>query len=379
LIDQLISQPRIHIVAFDVPFPANYGGVMDVFYKLESLHQLGLKIILHCFEYGRGEQVVLEKYCEKVYYYKRKMGLFQHFSKIPFIVKSRASKSLLENLLKDEAPILFEGLHTCYWLDHPTLSHRFKIYRESNIEHAYYFKLSKAEPKFLKKLFYYIEALKLETYEKVLKSANKMLLVSQSDYAYFAKKFGTDKAVYLPSFHPNTSITCKEGSGSYALYHGNLSVPENNLAAIFLVKKVFAHLSIPFKIAGMNPSKDLQDLCKKHQHIELIANPNNAIMNQLIEDAHVNCLYTHQATGLKLKLINVLFRGRFCLTNTDMLEGSNLEDLCEIADNQITYAEKVKQLFTRSFELSEVVRRKDILREHYDNEEKAKALLGLLK
>jgi glycosyltransferase involved in cell wall biosynthesis len=259
------------------------------------------------------------------------------------------------------------------------LLQRFKIYRESNIEHVYYFKLSKAESNYLKKIYFYVEALKLETFEKVLKSADKLLLVSQSDCDYFAKKFGKEKTIYLPSFHPNEKISCQIGKGLYALYHGNLSVPENNIAAIFLVKKVFSQLDIPFKIAGMDPSSNLIDLCKKNPNIELIANPSNEVMNQLIEAAHINCLYTHQATGLKLKLINVLFRGRFCLTNTDMLEGSNLEDLCVIADNQITYAEQVKKLFQKEFSMDEIEKRKSTLSVYYDNQSKAKMLYELIQ
>jgi hypothetical protein len=375
----LDSQPSIHIISFDVPYPANYGGVMDVFYKIKNLHALGTNIILHCYDYGRGEQKILENYCTKVFYYKRKKSFVKHFSKIPFIVKSRASLELLGNLKKDDFPILFEGLHSCAFIDHPDLQHRFKIYRESNIEHVYYFKLSKAESSYMKKLYFYIEALKLETYEKVLRSANKLLLVSQSDCDYFAKKFGKEKTIYLPSFHPNEKISCQTGKGQYALYHGNLSVPENNVAAIFLVKKVFALLDIPFKIAGMDPSSNLVELCKKYPNMELIANPSNEVMNQLIESAHINCLYTHQATGLKLKLINVLFRGRFCLTNTDMLEGSNLEDLCVIADNQITYADQVKKLFQKEFSMSEIEKRKTMLSINYDNQAKAKVLYELIK
>jgi hypothetical protein len=352
---------------------------MDVFYKLKSLHDLGVKIILHCYEYGRGRQAELLKYCEQVHYYKRKTGLLKHFSKTPYIVKSRASYSLLACLKQDQFPILFEGLHTCYFLNHPDLKDRKKLYRESNIEHQYYFKLSSAESNYFKKMFYYIEALKLEAYEKVLSVASQLLLVSQSDCDYFSKKFGSKKAIYLPSFHPNDAITCKPGKGTYALYHGNLGVPENNIAALFLVKKVFGHLPFTFKIAGLNPSSTLIDLCKKYKNIELIANPSQAIMNQLIEDAHINCLYTHQATGLKLKLINVLFRGRFCLTNTDMLEGSNLEDLCIIADNQITYSEKIKFLFEQTFEMQEIETRRLFLKANYDNARKAKILLSLIQ
>jgi len=43
---------KLHIVSFDVPYPANYGGVIDVFYKLKALHSLGIEIYFHVFEYG---------------------------------------------------------------------------------------------------------------------------------------------------------------------------------------------------------------------------------------------------------------------------------------------------------------------------------------
>ena len=33
----------VHIVSFNVPYPADYGGVIDVFYKLKSLHSLRCK------------------------------------------------------------------------------------------------------------------------------------------------------------------------------------------------------------------------------------------------------------------------------------------------------------------------------------------------
>ena len=42
---------HLHIISFDIPYPPNYGGVIDVYYKIRTLHKLGIKIHLHCFEY----------------------------------------------------------------------------------------------------------------------------------------------------------------------------------------------------------------------------------------------------------------------------------------------------------------------------------------
>ena len=109
---------KLHIVSFDVPLPANYGGVIDVFNKVRVLHSLGIEITLHCFLYGgREKQDELEKYCKQVFYYKRTTGIQGVSLLRPYIVNSRKSSALLKNLLSDEAPVLFEGLHCCYFIN----------------------------------------------------------------------------------------------------------------------------------------------------------------------------------------------------------------------------------------------------------------------
>ena len=60
-----MSEQHLHIVSFDVPWPANYGGVIDVFHRARTLTEMGVKVHLHCFEYGRGEQETLN-FCHEV-------------------------------------------------------------------------------------------------------------------------------------------------------------------------------------------------------------------------------------------------------------------------------------------------------------------------
>ena len=69
-----MEKQRVNIIAFDVPYPPNYGGIVDVFYKLKSLHEEGLSITYHCFYYkGHNPPTKeLEKYCDKLIYYERK-------------------------------------------------------------------------------------------------------------------------------------------------------------------------------------------------------------------------------------------------------------------------------------------------------------------
>ena len=172
----VISKNQLHIVSFDVPYPPNYGGVIDVFYKIKTFKEKGIHVHLHCFEYGRGEQPELLKYCESVTYYKRNMSPLGVFSKVPFIVKSRISKELKSNLLSNSFPILFEGLHTCYLLKDKELKNRVKIFRESNIEHEYYGHLAKSEKNILKEHFQNQFSIHRNEIEKIKKRIQKCQL-----------------------------------------------------------------------------------------------------------------------------------------------------------------------------------------------------------
>jgi hypothetical protein len=129
-----MSDPHLHIISFDVPYPANYGGVIDVFYRVKALSEAGVKVLLHCFEYGRGEHDILKR-CHEVKYYKRDTSFAKQLSLTPFIVNSRRSEALVKDLLKDDYPILCEGLHTTAVLLDKRLKDR-KIYvRAHNVEH----------------------------------------------------------------------------------------------------------------------------------------------------------------------------------------------------------------------------------------------------
>lgn len=358
----------INIISFDVPFPANYGGVIDVFYKLKTFHKMGVKIQLHCFDYGRGKQPELEKYCDSVIYYKRKNHWIHLLSTIPYIVKTRTSKELENNLLSNDYPILFEGLHTCYLLNKPKFNNRIKLYRESNIEHRYYRHLAKSEKSFIKRIFLNWEARKLKKYEPILKNAQHNFMVSNTDYHYFEMKYPNSDNHFVPSFHSGFEVTAREGKGEYVLYHGNLSVSENYEAVSYLIKNVFSVLDVPLIVTGLNPPEHLIKEIERAENVTLIANPEEEEMIELVAEAQINFLYTNQATGLKLKLLNVLYQGRHCVVNSKMVEGTTLSKCCIVEDSIDKQIIKIKNLMEEEVTPSIIEKRKEILNENYSNE-----------
>ncbi len=374
----------LHVVAFDVPYPANYGGVIDVFYKLKQLHQAGVIIHLHCYQYGRDEAPELLQYCKTVNYYKRHTkNLALHFSLTPFTVLTRRSKKLEENLLKDNHPILFEVLHTCYLLNDSRFSKRIKLYRHSNIEHEYYQQLAQSEKSFLKRLYLQVEAFKLKRFERIVNNATAILAVNEKDTLYFQNKYPQVKTIFLPSFHNNAEVKSKLGKGEFVLYHGNLSISENYEAAEWLLDTIFCKLNhVQFIIAGKNPPLFLQEKIKKINHVKLIANPSEEEMNTLIETAHTHCLFTNQGTGLKLKLLNVLYAGRFVVCNSVMLNGTsfpknNSTAGVSVVDSASDFIKAIETTFATTFSENELRERK-LYVQSYDTAHITRQLTDLL-
>lgn len=364
-------EKHLHIISFNVPYPADYGGVIDVFYKLQALHARGIRIHLHCFDYGRGEQPELEKYCETVDYYPRFMGHKGISNTLPYIVSSRKNEQLLENLLKDNYPILIEYVHCSYLLLDKRFKHRQCFVRIHNVEFDYYRDLCRASSSPIKKMYYWMESRLLKTYEKKIVTRAVFWGVTEKDVEVYRKQLGCKQIEYLPLHLPNWAVSAGEGMGTYCFYHGDLSVDANEKAATWLLEKVFSKLKVPFVIAGKNPSEKLQKLAHFYSHTCLVANPSEKEMQDMIAKAHIHILPAFTRTGIKLKLINALFHGRHCVVNEAMVSGTNLETACHIGTNANAFREIIAQLYHQPFTNEEIALRKKLLNGMFQNDANA--------
>jgi glycosyltransferase involved in cell wall biosynthesis len=367
-----VKNYHLHIVTHDVPYPADFGGVVDIFYKIKSLHTIGIKIHLHCFVKRRPEQVILENYCEAVTYYKRK-GFISFSFAIPYIVSSRSNKLLLENLQKDNYPILFEGVHSTFHLFKNHFSNRKTFLRLFNVEHIYYDHLAKHEPSFLRKWYYKNEATLLKKYEANIASKTNVFALSTADLKLYETQLGAKSIQFLPAFLPNNKVKSIVGMGTYCLYQGNLSVNENEKAALWLIEDVFSTLEIPLIIAGKNPSTFLKNVIAKNKNVSFIENPTDEKMQELIAHAQINVLPSFNNTGVKLKLLNALYTGRHCIVNAAGVDGSELNNLCTITETADSFMKEILFLMNEPFVETTMQRRNAALNKMYNNE--ANALL----
>ncbi|PHR69584.1 MAG: hypothetical protein COA67_09220 [Lutibacter sp.] len=372
----MISTKKLHIVSFDVPFPANYGGVIDVFYKLIELHKIGVEIHFHTFEYGRGKQKELEKYCKKVYYYHRNSFIKSFFSKDPFIVKSRENRHLISNLTADNSPILFEGLHTTSPIFLKAIKNQKTFVRAHNIEHLFYKGLSESESSVFKKTFFKQESKKLIKYESILKKVDGIFTISPFEHAYFLEKYG-EKATYIPAFHEVTkNFIHTDNSKKTVLFHGNILVPENIRAILFLIS-IYKNSIYNLVIASSHQNKNINTEIDKHKNIQFVNLKSQDDLKQLFRTAHINVLPTFQKTGIKLKLLNALYQGKFIIANNNMVEDTGLEELTEIANSKEEFLQKTAILFDKKFNQEIVNKRLEKLKS-FDPQKSAQKIVDII-
>jgi hypothetical protein len=347
---------------------------------LKSLHEAGAEIIYHCFYYkGHNPPTQeLKKYCSELHYYERKRSLFSLlFSKKPYVVASRGDSTLLMKVLSQPAPILIDGIQCSYWMMHEDFREQKLIFRANNIEHDYYDGLAKWERNPLKKIYLKREARKLRNYEGVLKDVDLILSVAKMDIDHFSQY---SKTIHLPPFFNDSAEShfapSKEGDDKFVLFQGNLSVKENEHAAVHITQNIAPLSNKFFVIAGLNPSSYLRGIIDTQPNVKLIASPSHEEMNGLIRDAHVNLLMTFQQTGVKLKVLHAFQSGKHIIINSKMDDSGIFGSMCEVIDDSRAISKKITELLDVDFTQEMKNARDEKFNHIYSNKKNANKILA---
>jgi hypothetical protein len=349
--------------------------------RISMLHKMGIRIHLHYFSYNeRGTPNELNQFCENISVYERKKGHKGFSARIPYIVASRISEELVANLKKDNHPILLEGLHCTGILPQLDLQQRKVVVRMHNEESTYYKELARSESSLFKKFYFLHESRLLKKYSQQLPDGCIYACISAEDRQVLQDEYHLTHTKFLPAFPAWQEVIGEEGMGNLCLFHGNLSVPENEEAATWLLRHVFTIIRKPFVIAGKKPSKRLEKLAHLYQHTCLVADPSESELNDLVRKAHINVLpcFNKNSTGIKLKLLHALFEGRHCVVNEAMVKGTGLEGACHSGTTANAFASIITQLYHQPFTGEEIKLRQRLLGDRYDNEKNTRQLIQYL-
>ncbi|WP_136666870.1 glycosyltransferase family 4 protein [Flavobacterium sp. H122] len=363
---------KIHIISFDNPYPPVYGGIIEVYYKLIALREIGLKIHLHCFvdEIPADEIPELKNIVEKLYFYKKKKNIISLFSTLPLSVIIRKSNTLVKRLNEDLFPVLFESLKTTAVLNDSRLKQRKFYLRLHNIEENYFDGLAKKESNFINKGLFKIEAKKYSRYKEIFQKTDKIFTISNYETALL-KQLNL-KCDFIPVFSGNYLIKSKAGRGDYCLYHGDLRTSDNQEAVFFLLKAFEKNDDKKLIIAsGYLPNKIKKEI-ERLKNVNHVLIESNEQLENLIINAHIHLLFSFQNSGTKLKIINALFKGRHIVCNRNMIDDEEILKFCHLVDNENELIRIVDNLLKEPYVSNEI--RNSYLMEEYCDLKNAKRL-----
>ncbi|MGU3374525.1 hypothetical protein [Chryseobacterium sp. M5A1_1a] len=368
----------LHIISFNYPYPPSYGGIIDVYYKIKALSDLGVKIHLHCFVNQIPEKIdpEIKNITENVYFYKKKKNAFLYFSFTPFAAAIRNSEILLNNLMKIKAPILFEGLQTTSLITQLKNKEQYPLYlRLHNNESEYYKGLSSSEKNIFKKIIYKIEAIKYESYQKkYLKEFKSVFCLSEKEYRETESYSGNAKLVHI--FHGNHMVKILDEKGDYFLFHGDLSISDNK-KALEEVIELFKGLSqYKLIVASDRASDDIKKKINSVENINLVPIETNENLCHLLENAHANILLSFQNSGTKVKLFNSLYNSRFVIINQNITDDNSLRDLCLYGSNLQEIRQHITDIAEKNY--SGYERRKLVLEKNHSDASKAEEMIKVI-
>lgn len=369
------SKMDLHWIALDVPTPPNYGGAVDMLYKVMALKRLGVRVHMHAFAYdGRVPDARLTAACASIQLYARAKNPLGLLSVLPYMSWSRRSRALLARLRQDNFPILLEGIHTASLLQQdPHLGPRC-IVRTHNVESEYYQSLAQDEPKWMRRLFLWSEALKLAWSEpRLLRLAAGVAAISPHDSARISAWVGTKAVTLVGPFH-GMKLEVPPGLGTFALFHANLAVPENHHAAMSLALAIPDDFPMHLCIAGRKPRAELQAICAERS-IHLIADPEDEAMDSLVRDAAVHLLPGSRGDGVKLKVLRALLHGRHVVASPQLLGTGPLVPLCHLAQTPADFFDLAQNLALRPVTEAEIALRTEVIGRYFDDDHNAKVLL----
>ena len=97
-------------------------------------------------------------------------------------------------------------------------------------------------------------------------------------------------------------------------------------------------------------------------------------MQTLIRNARIHLLITFQGTGIKLKLLNVLYTEAHVVVNPLMVEGTELTELCHIGNDDEQLIALCTSLFEKPMDKKALSNRLQQLNASYNDAASAKII-----
>lgn len=328
---------RILWITLESILPANTGGRIGVFKRLEQLSQTNEIYLFYPYDNESELTQVneLKKYCKKVYPYSRtankKHGLVR-LLKYPFTVGSREFSEMKRDIKlcieKERIDVInVDFPHMCVNLLDMDINVPI-VLNEHNIEWKVYKTIANSHTNLIMKALYYIDSFRLKKYEEsVFKKLNfsKITFVSSKDMQTMIDEKMVDKtrACLIPVGANIQEINAVPHVEKNIIFVGKMSYGPNIEAAKWFVKEIFPKIkehinSAKFYIVGKDPTEEVEKLRTKSVIITGIV-PD---IKKYYEIADLVVLPLKNGGGVKVKLLEAISFNKPIVSTSVGVEGT---------------------------------------------------------
>lgn len=338
---------RLLCIASDIPLPANSGGRVDVWRRLQALKAGGVELALLCwYDVGRSQPPsdellgLLGPVCDQVKVQPIRRSPGEVFARLlnlwrmpshaaaRWVTTNRGALVTWAQAFEPDA-ILLDGLYggvVALWLGHrlgvPVL------YRSHNVEHLYMHEQYVKERHLPRRLGLLANRVGLARFERrIVRAARRVFDISLDDQRFWQAQ-GHKHVEWLPPLVDEDFVRGLTGSPASdesmdILYFGNLNTPNNVDGVLWLLDEVVGRLrearpGLRIGVAGSRPVERIVEAAGR-LGIKLIANPEN--MTPLLKSARVLVNPVFAGSGVNIKTVEMLFSPAQLVSTTKGLAG----------------------------------------------------------
>jgi hypothetical protein len=356
----------IHIVCPEIPDSSSAADMADTYFQLQFLHEAGYHIILHCFHDDTNTNTThLENITSLIHLYERNQGHKGVSIRHPYCISSRSNPLLLENLLKQICPVLFQGTKCTFYLPE-LVENGYKIFvRINGIASEFYGTFTKCEKSLIKKAYSFNEARLIRKWEEKISENATIITTTITDQQRFQELYKDARTKYLVPFIPMPEIKTQPGTGMYCLYFGNMQDAENSKMVYWLSDNIFRKIAVPLIVADTCTEKLQEPPLHPESNICMVSNPSETALTELIQKAQIILLPRCHNSGFDKRLLKALGIGRHCICNDLMVKDTGLEKLFIIANDNEDIIDAISNYFCQAFTDKDIDERKELLSKKY--------------
>lgn len=347
--------PCLLIVAPDCPFPPYHGGRAAVYDNIFRFISMGYEVdLLFTSKTAPDAESMdhLATLCRQVIHVARVNRLTDFLHREGLQIRSR--KRLADVALPWRYDLVcLEGPYVAAALENPVISGAKYLLRWHNDEPAYFRNLARAVRSPFAKLYYLVEALRMQrVQEQLMRESVGILVISSKELERIQRREGVAPACYVP-VRSIADATAQRPlpSSKTVLFVGSLFMP-NNLAAVrWYLDHVHPRLSdVPgyvFRVAGrLNADDDPRSLSwiSDAGQVELMISPQS--LDDIYASAALFVNPAQEEAGVKVKNYEAAAYGLPIVSTPHGIAGSSFVPGMDVlaSDDPKTFAEFIRAL-----------------------------------